>query len=166
MLGYAGRGLQEQNDLRRLGRGLSSSDGNALFPALIIFSKYPGALLVIMEWRRRARRKMRETRRSNCWELLDFPPGKRNPAAGVSTLLAGCHKWSFYSDAELCCFFLFVFLPALLLSALLHHHWALKTRLTLVLFLQCLFIGSWLNNEALLIEMNNKLAKHLKLLHL
>lgn len=83
MLGYAGRGLQEQNDLRRLGRGLSSSDGNALFSALIIFSKYPGALLVIMEWRRRARRKMRETRRSNCWELLDFPQGKRNPAAGV-----------------------------------------------------------------------------------
>lgn len=31
MLGYAGRGLQEQNDLRRLGRGLSSSDGDALF---------------------------------------------------------------------------------------------------------------------------------------
>lgn len=31
MLGYAGRVLQEQNDLRRLGKGLSSSDGNALF---------------------------------------------------------------------------------------------------------------------------------------
>lgn len=164
MLGYAGRGLQEQNDLRRLGRGLSSSDGNALFSALIIFSKYPGALLVIMEWRRRARRKMRETRRSNCWELLDFPQGKRNPAAGVqlcwldatngpSILTQSYVVFLFFFYLHCFCLFSFI------ITELWKHIWHL-------FFFCSASIGSWLNNEALLIEMNNKLAKHLKLLHL
>lgn len=163
MLGKAGRGRQEQKDRRRLGRGLSSYDGNALFSlTLIIFFKYPRALLVIMEWRRRARRKMRETRRSNCWELLDFPPGERNPAAGVSSLSAGRLKCSFCSDAELpSCF---SFLTSTITIIIMSELW--KQVLTLVLSLQLLFLGSGLKNEPLVIEMNNKLAKHLKLLRL